>query len=368
MLLTSFSPLPRTGMAQWTPTQWNLGFPGSSAGKESPCNAGPQFDPWVGKITWRREQLPTSVFWPGEFHGQRSLAGYSPWGPKKLAQWAPSQWNLEATYPTMGWTAAFVKSRESILWGWGRGGKWGSGKNVTFGVRRTWVPLLGLPLPVCCLSFSFLFHSRGEKSQFTKQQREFREITECFGTWLDPLYLNCVHSRDQIFETPWTVACKLLCPRYFPDRKYCNGLPFPAPEDLPNPGTEPASLVLSALAGGFFTTEPPGKSGYLNLERVEVLVLGCAWERPHMMWGSNVGHHLLNVVGWPPPSSCHLVGSNEQNSFVCRGLTVSHTTRHPVVWAEQSGSSLNLFSYNPSASPVLLPSQGGSWLCFDPMR
>ena len=40
----------------------------------------PRFDPWVGKIPWRREQLPTPVFWPGELHGQRSLAGYSPWG------------------------------------------------------------------------------------------------------------------------------------------------------------------------------------------------------------------------------------------------------------------------------------------------
>ena len=28
------------------------------------------FDPWVGKIPWRREQLPTPVFWPREFHGQ----------------------------------------------------------------------------------------------------------------------------------------------------------------------------------------------------------------------------------------------------------------------------------------------------------
>ena len=39
---------------------------------------------WVGKIPWRSEQLPTPVFWPGEFHGQRSLAGYSPWGRKEL--------------------------------------------------------------------------------------------------------------------------------------------------------------------------------------------------------------------------------------------------------------------------------------------
>ena len=40
----------------------------------------PGFDPWVGKIPGRREWLPTPVFLPGEFHGQRSLAGYSPWG------------------------------------------------------------------------------------------------------------------------------------------------------------------------------------------------------------------------------------------------------------------------------------------------
>ena len=36
----------------------------------------------VGKIAWRREQLSTPVFWPGEFHGQRSLAGYSLWVAK----------------------------------------------------------------------------------------------------------------------------------------------------------------------------------------------------------------------------------------------------------------------------------------------
>ena len=38
------------------------------------------FDPWVRKISWRRGWLSTAVFLPGEFHGQRSLVGYSPWG------------------------------------------------------------------------------------------------------------------------------------------------------------------------------------------------------------------------------------------------------------------------------------------------
>ena len=36
----------------------------------------PGFNPWIGKIPWRREWLPTSLFLPGESHGQRSLAGY----------------------------------------------------------------------------------------------------------------------------------------------------------------------------------------------------------------------------------------------------------------------------------------------------
>ena len=41
------------------------------------------FDPWVGKISWRREWLFTPAFFPGEFHRQRSLASYNPWGHKE---------------------------------------------------------------------------------------------------------------------------------------------------------------------------------------------------------------------------------------------------------------------------------------------
>ena len=43
----------------------------------------PGFDPWVGKIPWRRKWLPTPVFLLGKSHGQRSLVGYSPWGRKE---------------------------------------------------------------------------------------------------------------------------------------------------------------------------------------------------------------------------------------------------------------------------------------------
>ena len=61
------------------------GLPRWLNGKESTCQCRrPGFDPWVGKIPWRRESQPTPVFLPGESHGQRSLVGYSPWGHKEL--------------------------------------------------------------------------------------------------------------------------------------------------------------------------------------------------------------------------------------------------------------------------------------------
>ena len=62
-----------------------MGFPGGSDNEESDWNAGdPEFDPYVGKISWRRAWLSTPVFLPGEFHGLRILAGCSPQGHKEL--------------------------------------------------------------------------------------------------------------------------------------------------------------------------------------------------------------------------------------------------------------------------------------------
>ena len=55
-----------------------MGFPGDSVVENPPFSAGCLVDGWVGKILWRRKWQPTPVFLPGESHGQRSLAGYSP--------------------------------------------------------------------------------------------------------------------------------------------------------------------------------------------------------------------------------------------------------------------------------------------------
>ena len=63
------------------------GFPGGVRGKEPVCPGRRlkrlELDPWVGKIPWRRTWQPTPEFLPGESHGQRSLAGYSPWDHKE---------------------------------------------------------------------------------------------------------------------------------------------------------------------------------------------------------------------------------------------------------------------------------------------
>ena len=61
---------------------WEDKHPGGSMVKKSPTTQEMGFNPWVGKIPWRREWQPTPAFLPGKSHGQRSLAGYSPWGCK----------------------------------------------------------------------------------------------------------------------------------------------------------------------------------------------------------------------------------------------------------------------------------------------
>ena len=60
--------------------------------------------------------------------------------------------------------------------------------------------------------------------------------------------------------TPWTVGSQAPLSMECFRQEYWSGLPFHVPGDLPDPGTEPASPVSPALAGGFFTTAPRGKS------------------------------------------------------------------------------------------------------------
>ena len=73
--------------------------------------------------------------------------------------------------------------------------------------------------------------------------------------------LGCVIAQSSLTlcTPPWTATRQAPLSMKFSRQEYWSGLPLPSPGDLSDPGTEPASLVSPALAGGFFTTAPPGK-------------------------------------------------------------------------------------------------------------
>ena len=92
--------------------------------------------------------------------------------------------------------------------------------------------------------------------------------------------------------TPWTVARQAPLSTWFPRQEHLNGLPFPPPGDLPDPGIKPEC---PALAGGFFTSEPPGKPKdkewrtskyFLLISPNSSLVYRYMWQRKPNIWCS----------------------------------------------------------------------------------
>ena len=73
-----------------------------------------------------------------------------------------------------------------------------------------------------------------------------------------PRSLRCV----RLFAAPGTAACQAPLSMGFPRQEYWSGVPFYTAGDLPDSGIELMSLSFPALAGGFFTTEPPGKPSW----------------------------------------------------------------------------------------------------------
>ena len=83
----------QAGFSLWTIVCRSRVFPSrclvlAQTVKNLPAMQETRFDPWVGKIPWRRAWLPSPALLPGESHGQRSLTGYSPWGHRVGHNWA----------------------------------------------------------------------------------------------------------------------------------------------------------------------------------------------------------------------------------------------------------------------------------------
>ena len=105
---------PGTGCASETQTSWLhievgteylLGFLGGASGKGPACQCRRHkrhwFDSWVGKIPWRRHGNPLLLFLPGESHGWRSLAGYSPWDRREsdMTGWLSMHTHMSGLLP-----------------------------------------------------------------------------------------------------------------------------------------------------------------------------------------------------------------------------------------------------------------------------
>ena len=97
--------------------------------------------------------------------------------------------------------------------------------------------------------------------------------------WLSPISIQTAHwfivqslSRVQLFLSPWTVAHHIPLSTGFPRQEHWSRLPFPTPGHLPDTEIEWKSPVSPALAGEFFTTEPPGKPSLLVYIKVYIFI------------------------------------------------------------------------------------------------
>ena len=126
----------RSQLDLWASSSWNgdlpllfaqKGFPGGSSGKGATCHfrrgRRRRFDLGVGRILWRRKWELVPVFLPRKPHGQRSLAGYSPWGCKSqtwLSNWSFAQKHfspLEVLHPENSFLRLFVfiEQKENLV-------------------------------------------------------------------------------------------------------------------------------------------------------------------------------------------------------------------------------------------------------------
>ena len=99
-------------------------------------------------------------------------------------------------------------------------------------------------------------------------------------------------SRVRLFATPWTVALQAPPSMGFSRQEYWSGLPFPSPEDLPDPGIEPRSPALQADAS---TSEPPGKPIKNNNNKNLIKKWTEDQDRQN---GRGVGGHGVHLFPW----------------------------------------------------------------------
>ena len=109
-----------------------------------------------------------------------------------------------------------------------------------------------------------------------------------------------------------TAACQASLSKGFSRQEYWSELPCPPPEDLPDPGIEPMSLMSPALAGVFFTTSTPGKPHYIPTPPPKVVYLKFIFNKIYFLPGNSILDFQAHCISNLHLSDGHLI------SFLCK--------------------------------------------------
>ena len=127
----------------------------------------------------------------------------------------------------------------------------------------------------CFLAFSVEFMVWGKNTKVMYQSSSWWGVRSLHFLCDFRKVCACVHGAAvQPFVTPWTVACQAPLSMEFSKQEYWSGLPLPSPGDFLDPGIELKSPAFPALAGKFFSTEPPGKPMSVI---TFILIVNCWW-------------------------------------------------------------------------------------------
>ena len=160
------------------------------------------FDPWVGKIPWRREWRYTPVFWPGEYHGQKSLVGYSLWGRKEsdMTEWLTHTYTHKNRIRKKSKTSGSISATKREVFAKLSGKEFACNAGdptLTPGLGRSAGEGIGYPLQY---SWAFLV------AQLVKNPPAVWETWVQSLDWEDPPEKGkATHSGILAWRIPWTV-------------------------------------------------------------------------------------------------------------------------------------------------------------------
>ena len=125
---------------------------------------------------------------------------------------------------------------------------------------------------------------------------------------------------------PWAVPHETPLTMEFSRQEYLSGVPFSTPGDISNLGIEPTSLASSALAGGFFTTVPPGKPQWVK---------GGGESRWNLQWIARRSEAQVTIYTGDWPLKWAGVGVSLGGLIWCCLQVVSELSwivGHPPIW------------------------------------